>query len=79
MNPFAELGGFIFTFMGDGQPGTGKTTLIQMLAGLLNDYCEQRRLSLPLREPDQRRHRFLPGQVGAERQGLHPRRHRIPR
>lgn len=39
MNPFAELGGFIFTFMGDGAPGTGKTTLIQMMAGLLNDYC----------------------------------------
>ncbi len=29
LNPFAELGGFIFTFMGDGKPGTGKTTLIQ--------------------------------------------------
>lgn len=40
MNPFAELGGFIFTFMGDGNPGTGKTTLIQMMAGLLNNYCE---------------------------------------
>ncbi|WP_299483862.1 ATP-binding protein [uncultured Roseibium sp.] len=39
MNPFAELGGFIFTFMGDGKPGTGKTTLIQMMAGLINDYC----------------------------------------
>jgi energy-coupling factor transporter ATP-binding protein EcfA2 len=39
LNPFAELGGFIFTFLGDGQPGTGKTTLIQMLAGLLHDYC----------------------------------------
>ena len=39
-NPFVDLGGFIFTFMGDGKPGTGKTTLIQMLAGLLNDYCE---------------------------------------
>jgi hypothetical protein len=39
LNPFAELGGFIFTFMGDGAPGTGKTTLIQMMAGLLNDYC----------------------------------------
>lgn len=38
-NPFTELGGFIFTFMGDGAPGTGKTTLIQMMAGLLNDYC----------------------------------------
>ncbi|SMY06159.1 AAA family ATPase [Flavimaricola marinus] len=40
MNPFAELGGFIFTFMGDGAPGTGKTTLIQMMAGLINDYCQ---------------------------------------
>lgn len=40
LNPFAELGGFIFTFMGDGKPGTGKTTLIQMMAGLLNDYCQ---------------------------------------
>lgn len=40
MNPFAEIGGFIFTFMGDGAPGTGKTTLIQMMAGLLNDYCK---------------------------------------
>jgi energy-coupling factor transporter ATP-binding protein EcfA2 len=40
LNPFAELGGFIFTFMGDGKPGTGKTTLIQMMAGLVNDYCQ---------------------------------------
>ena len=40
LNPFAELGGFIFTFMGDGMPGTGKTTLIQMMAGLINEYCE---------------------------------------
>ncbi|MCO7214071.1 AAA family ATPase [Halomonas sp. OfavH-34-E] len=40
MNPFAELGGFIFTFMGDGKPGTGKTTLIQMMAGLIHDYCQ---------------------------------------
>lgn len=39
MNPFVELGGFTFTFLGDGRPGTGKTTLIQMMAGLLNDYC----------------------------------------
>jgi hypothetical protein len=39
-NPFNELGGFVFTFMGDGNPGTGKTTLIQMLCGLLNDYCK---------------------------------------
>uniref|UniRef100_UPI003564D6DA AAA family ATPase n=1 Tax=Puniceibacterium confluentis TaxID=1958944 RepID=UPI003564D6DA len=40
LNPFADLGGFIFTFMGDGKPGTGKTTLIQMMAGLLHGYCE---------------------------------------
>ncbi|RKF16779.1 ATP-binding protein [Roseovarius spongiae] len=39
LNPFAELGGFIFTFMGDGKPGTGKTTLIQMMAGLIDGYC----------------------------------------
>ncbi|SDD69822.1 ATPase family associated with various cellular activities (AAA) [Paracoccus isoporae] len=39
MNPFVELGGFIHTFLGDGKPGTGKTTLIQMMAGLINDYC----------------------------------------
>ncbi|MEL6686783.1 MAG: ATP-binding protein, partial [Pseudomonadota bacterium] len=40
LNPFAELGGFIFTFMGDGLPGTGKTILIQMMAGMINDYCQ---------------------------------------
>ena len=40
LNPFAELGGFIFTFMGDGQPGTGKTILIQMMAGLIKGYCD---------------------------------------
>ena len=40
MNPFVDLGGFLFTFIGDGMPGTGKTILIQMLAGLLNDYCQ---------------------------------------
>ena len=40
LNPFAELGGFIFTFMGDGAPGTGKTTLIQMMAGLISEYCD---------------------------------------
>jgi hypothetical protein len=39
MNPFVELGGFLFTFIGDGAPGTGKTTLIQMIAGLLDNYC----------------------------------------
>nr|WP_316655309.1 AAA family ATPase [uncultured Gellertiella sp.] len=40
MNPFVELGGFLFTFIGDGMPGTGKTMLIQMLAGLINEYCQ---------------------------------------
>ncbi|MEM6306318.1 MAG: ATP-binding protein, partial [Pseudomonadota bacterium] len=40
LNPFVDLGGFIFTFMGDGAPGTGKTTLIQMMAGLINGYCQ---------------------------------------
>lgn len=40
MNPFVELGGFLFTFIGDGMPGTGKTILIQMIAGLVNDYCQ---------------------------------------
>lgn len=40
LNPFVELGGFLFTFIGDGAPGTGKTILIQMTAGLLNDYCQ---------------------------------------
>lgn len=39
MNPFVELGGFVFTFLGDGKPGTGKTTLIQMMAGLIDGYC----------------------------------------
>ena len=40
MNPFVELGGFLFTFIGDGAPGTGKTILIQMMAGLINEYCQ---------------------------------------
>lgn len=40
LNPFVELGGFLFTFIGDGAPGTGKTTLIQMVAGLVNDYAQ---------------------------------------
>ena len=40
LNPFAELGGFIFTFMGSSAPGTGKTTLIQMMAGLQDGYCK---------------------------------------
>lgn len=40
LNPFVELGGFLFTFIGDGAPGTGKTILIQMIAGIVNDYCQ---------------------------------------
>lgn len=40
LNPFVELGGFLFTFIGDGAPGTGKTTLIQMIAGLMQGYCQ---------------------------------------
>jgi hypothetical protein len=40
LNPFVELGGFLFTFIGDGAPGTGKTSLIQMIAGLINHYCQ---------------------------------------
>ena len=40
MNPFVELGGFLFTFIGDGAPGTGKTILIQMIAGIVHDYCQ---------------------------------------
>ena len=39
LNPFVELGGFLFTVIGDGMPGTGKTMLIQMTAGLINGYC----------------------------------------
>ena len=35
-----ELGGFLFTFIGDGNPGTGKTSLIQMIAGLVKGYCD---------------------------------------
>jgi hypothetical protein len=38
-NPFVRLGGFTFTIMGDGNPGTGKTTLIQMVCGLIKDFC----------------------------------------
>lgn len=46
-NPFVELGGFVFSFIGDGSPGTGKTTLIQMVVTLLQDYSEV--AGLPLR------------------------------
>jgi len=38
-NPFVDLGGFTFTLIGDGSPGTGKTTLIQMTVTLLKEYC----------------------------------------
>ncbi|MEZ5913411.1 MAG: AAA family ATPase [Paracoccaceae bacterium] len=37
--------------MGDGKPGTGKTTLIQMMAGLLNDYSKAVSYPFPLPEP----------------------------
>jgi hypothetical protein len=46
-NPFVELGGFVFTFLADGSPGTGKTTLIQMIVTLLRDYTQV--AGLPLR------------------------------
>ena len=36
----AELGSFSITFMGDGKSGTGKTTLIQMMAKLIAGYRE---------------------------------------
>ncbi|MCZ6784357.1 MAG: AAA family ATPase [Proteobacteria bacterium] len=46
-NPFVDLGGFVFTFLGDGSPGTGKTILIQMMVTLLRQYAEV--AGLPLR------------------------------
>lgn len=39
-NFFVELGGFIFIFMGDGVLGMGKIMLIQMMVGMVNDYCQ---------------------------------------
>ena len=33
LNPFVDLGGFLFTFIGDGSPGTGKTLLARSVAG----------------------------------------------
>jgi len=46
-----EMGGVLFLpLMGDGVTGTGKTTLIQMMAGLNLEYCGQR-LSVPVSEP----------------------------
>ncbi len=65
LNPFAELGGFIFTFMGDGKPGTGKTTLIQMMAGLINKgICFQRVGPIGHRLWHDRRHRPARRQAG---------------
>ena len=61
LNPFAELGGFIFTFMGDGKPGTGKTTLIQMMAGLIQGLLPERGLPVPLPESEHGKHRQLSG------------------
>ena len=45
-NPFCDLGGFVFTFIADGSPGTGKTTLIQMIVTLLRDYTQVAKLPL---------------------------------
>ena len=70
LNPFVELGGFLFTFIGDGAPGTGKTILIQMLAGMINDYCEVAGLPVPLREFRRRPDLVVPGQVRTELQGV---------
>ena len=66
MNPFVELGGFLFTFIGDGAPGTGKTTLIQMIAGLVNGYCEVAGYPFRLREFRRRADLLLPGQIRPE-------------
>ncbi len=38
-SPFIQLGGFPKAFFGIGKPGTGKTTVLQMLAYLVNEYC----------------------------------------
>ena len=64
LNPFAELGGFIFTFMGDGAPGTGKTTLHPDDGGTAQGVLRQRGIPVPLSEFRHRQYRQLPGQVG---------------
>ncbi len=61
LNPFAELGGFIFTFMGDGAPGTGKTTLIQMMAGLIDEYCKVAGYTFRYQNLSHRQYRQLSG------------------
>ncbi|MGI0117621.1 AAA family ATPase [Zooshikella sp. RANM57] len=40
LNPFIALGGAHFNFVLSGIPGSGKTTLIQFLAGLVKHYCK---------------------------------------
>jgi len=39
-NPILDVAGFPLGVIGDGNPGTGKTTLYQMFCGLVNDYAQ---------------------------------------
>lgn len=39
-NPFVDVGGFSLAAIGDGNPGTGKTTLIRMVVTLLKGYAD---------------------------------------